>query len=111
MEEYKKEVEEYMDILQNEDWNDVEELYRAAHTIKGMSSMMGFNEISELASPIESIFKRAVEEDENIVKNSSVLKEGICSLKRLVEYRVSNMEPPDNKEIEEILKKLNEYDR
>lgn len=110
-------LEESMDNLQtlNEALLDLEqepnnvdklnEIFRVAHTIKGMAATMGFNNIAELTHKMEDVLSRFREGKLKVTRNVvTVLFDCLDTLERMV----SNIEEGNEEEIEieNIIKSL-----
>jgi len=63
---FKIESEEHFEIIlngletlgmDNENWSVIDEIFRSAHTIKGSSAMVGFENTSKVAHKLENIFE------------------------------------------------------
>lgn len=110
-------LEESMENLQtlNESLLDLEqepnnrdklnEIFRVAHTIKGMAATMGFNNIAELTHKMEDILSEFREGKLKVTRNVvTVLFDCLDTLERMV----SNIEEGNHKEVEylNIIKEL-----
>ncbi|HLB05695.1 MAG TPA: Hpt domain-containing protein, partial [Thermodesulfobacteriota bacterium] len=62
---------------------DIDSLFRAAHSIKGMAASMGYQEISELSHKMEDMMDRFRKEEMSITPGATdILLEGIDALEK-----------------------------
>ncbi len=97
------------DVLEYEDTRDdetLDDLFRAAHTIKGSAAGMGLDDISELAHSIEDVFD-GLKKDELDISDSLIdlLLNSIEALEDMVE-EVEETESDPEKDVSELLEKL-----
>jgi len=97
------------DILEFEDTRDedtLDDLFRAAHTIKGSAAGMGLDDISDLAHSIEDIFdlmkKKEIEMDGKLI---DLLLQSIDALGEMVEEVEETRKDPE-KDVSELLDNL-----
>ena len=98
--------EALLDLEQEPDNIDkVNEIFRVAHTIKGMAATMGFSNIAELTHKMEDVLSKFREGKLQVSRNVvTVLFECLDTLERMV----SNIEEGNDEEveIENIMKSL-----
>lgn len=84
----------------------VNEIFRNAHTLKGMSATMGFNKIAELAHEMEDVLdlirKDKLKVTEDIV---DIIFKCLDSLQAMIE-NVGNGDPEDLVDVSDLVKKL-----
>ncbi|MCD6445899.1 chemotaxis protein CheA, partial [Candidatus Bathyarchaeota archaeon] len=82
-------------------------IFRSAHTLKGSSGMMGFNDISELTHTMEDIF----DELRKGAKVSSNLIDVLFECVDALEVRLNKLENGENEQIDvsHLIKKLKTY--
>ncbi|CDQ40094.1 chemotaxis protein CheA [Virgibacillus salexigens] len=90
------ESNEHLEVLYNQllvlekkpqDKSIVEEIFRAAHTLKGMSATMGYNDLANLTHKLENVFD-AIKEG-NVVVNAEVIDilfDAVDHLNAMVEH-------------------------
>lgn len=85
----------------------INEIFRSAHTLKGMSATMGYNAIAELTHDMENVLDLVrndkLKADENII---DLLFKCIDALQQMV-ANVSNGDPDDSVEVKDLIDKLN----
>lgn len=85
----------------------INEIFRSAHTLKGMSATMGFNVIAELTHDMENVLDLIrtdkIKADEDII---DVLFKCIDALQQMVD-NINNGEPEDSVDVKELVDKLN----
>ncbi len=82
--------------------NDINEIFRAMHTIKGSSAMMLFNDISKAAHSIEDLFFFLREDKPTEVDNSiltDIVLEGIDFIKAEIDKVDSGITPDGNSDV------------
>ncbi|MFC2639181.1 MAG: Hpt domain-containing protein, partial [Mitsuokella sp.] len=84
----------------------VNDIFRNAHTLKGMSATMGYNKIAELTHEMEDVLdlirKEQLKLDENII---DILFKCLDSLEQMVD-NVGNGDPEDLVDVSDLVKKL-----
>ena len=90
----------------SEDISVVNEIFRNAHTLKGMSATMGFNKIAELTHEMEDVLdlirKEQIKLTEDIV---DTLFKCLDSLEQMVD-NVGNGDPEDLIDVSDLVAKL-----
>lgn len=89
---------------------DINEIFRFMHTIKGSSAMMMFNEISTLSHKIEDVFY-AIRENPDIKYDFSILVDYILEsidFYKIELIKIKNGESPDG-DTSELLEKVERY--
>ncbi|MDO8447119.1 MAG: chemotaxis protein CheA [Deltaproteobacteria bacterium] len=87
---------------------DIDSLFRAAHSIKGMAASMGYQEISELSHKMEDMMDRFRKEEMSVTPEATdILLEGIDALERLVE--AVEQDRPADVDIAKIIEKIKGY--
>ncbi len=90
-----------------EDLSIINEIFRNAHTLKGMSATMGYNRIAELTHEMENVLdllrKEQLKMDETIV---DILFKCVDSLEQMIES-VGNGESEDIVDVTELVSQLN----
>lgn len=85
----------------------INEIFRSAHTLKGMSATMGYNAIAELTHDMENVLDLVrndkLKADENII---DLLFKCIDALQQMV-ANVSNGDPDDSVDVKDLIDKLN----
>ena len=98
--------ESLLELEQNpEDIDRLNQIFRVAHTIKGMAATMGFNDISELTHKMEDVLSEFREGELKVTQEVvTVLFDCLDTLERMV----SNIEDDNDEviEIDEIIEKL-----
>lgn len=96
-----------LDLEGGENPDQINLVFRAAHTMKGNAGLMGYEDVVELTHLMESILDEmrngAREPDSHSV---GVLLSSVDSLKVLVDQRMAGMEPPPPEEVLEALRML-----
>ena len=98
--------ESLLELEQNpEDIDKVNEIFRVAHTIKGMAATMGFNDLAELTHKMEDVLSEFREGDLKVTQDVvTVLFDCLDTLEKMVDLV---QEGSDEKvDIEEIMAKL-----
>lgn len=100
--------ESLLELEQNpEDIDRINQIFRVAHTIKGMAATMGFNEIAELTHKMEDVLSEFREGELKVNQDVvTVLFDCLDTLEKMV----SNIEEDNNEvmDITEIIKKLHD---
>ena len=90
-----------------EDLSVLNEIFRNAHTLKGMSATMGYNKIAELTHEMENLLdlmrKEQLKVNEEII---DVIFKCVDSLQEMIE-NVGNGDPEDLVDVSELVKKVN----
>ena len=90
-----------------EDLSIINEIFRNAHTLKGMSATMGYNRIAELTHEMENVLdmlrKEQLKMDETII---DILFKCVDSLEQMIES-VGNGEGEDIVDVTELVSQLN----
>jgi len=116
MQEYKQEflqeAKEYLDVmnqnfikLEKGDREAINEIFRVAHTIKGMAGFMGFKNLEELCHKLESAMGRI--RDENIEVTSDmidIMLKAVDTIEEMIN-KIEN-EDSDDVNIEEVINEL-----
>lgn len=90
--------ESLLELEQNpDDINKVNEIFRVAHTIKGMAATMGFNQMAELTHKMEDVLSKF--RDGQLSVNQDVVTVLFQCLDTL-ESMVNNIQSEDNQEID-----------
>lgn len=90
--------ESLLELEQNpDDINKVNEIFRVAHTIKGMAATMGFNQMAELTHKMEDVLSKF--RDGQLSVNQDVVTVLFQCLDTL-ESMVSNIQSEENQEID-----------
>jgi len=83
------------------------EIFRNAHTLKGMSATMGYNKIAELTHEMENLLdllrKEQLKVNEDII---DVIFKCVDSLEQMIE-NVGNGEPEDLVDVSDLVKRVN----
>ena len=83
------------------------EIFRNAHTLKGMSATMGYTKIAELTHEMENLLdllrKEQLKVNEEII---DVIFKCVDSLEQMIE-NVGNGDPEDLVDVSELVKKVN----
>lgn len=108
MQEYKQEflqeAKEYLDVmnqnfikLEKGDREAINEIFRVAHTIKGMAGFMGFKNLEELCHKLESAMGRI--RDENIEVTSDMIDIMLKAVDT-IEEMINKIENEDNDDVD-----------
>jgi len=116
MQEYRQvflqEAKEYLDLmnhnfikLEKGDREAINEIFRVAHTIKGMAGFMGFKNLEKLCHKLESAMGKI--RDENIEITSDMIDSMLKAVDKIGEIitKIEN-ESSDDVEIEEVINEL-----
>ena len=98
-----------LDLEKNpEDHEVVNEIFRAAHTLKGSSGMMGFTDIQELAHKMEDVFDDI---RKGLITPSSDLIDSIFECIDAIEERISRIEKgeKEKEDFSHLIKKIENY--
>ena len=94
-----------------EDISVVNEIFRNAHTLKGMSATMGYNKIAELTHEMEDVLdlirKEQLKLDENII---DILFKCVDSLEQMID-NVGNGDPEDLVDVSDLVKQLSKISK
>lgn len=98
--------ESLLDLEQNPEDNDkVNEIFRVAHTIKGMAATMGFNDVAELTHKMEDVLAKFRDGELNVTQQVvTVLFDCLDTLERMIDNIQSSSE--ESVDIEDIIKAL-----
>ena len=98
--------ESLLELEQNpEDIDKVNEIFRVAHTIKGMAATMGFNDIAELTHKMEDVLSEFREGELKVTQDVvTVLFDCLDTLEKMVDLVQEGSDEQVN--IEEIMAKL-----
>ncbi len=98
--------ESLLDLEQNPEDNDkVNEIFRVAHTIKGMAATMGFNDVAELTHKMEDVLSKFRDGELNVTQQVvTVLFDCLDTLERMIDNIQSSSE--ESVDIEDIIKAL-----
>ncbi len=98
--------ESLLELEQNpEDTDKVNEIFRVAHTIKGMAATMGFNDIAELTHKMEDVLSEFREGELNVSQDVvTVLFDCLDTLEKMVDNVQEGIE--EKVDIEGIMKAL-----
>ncbi|MFD2638294.1 chemotaxis protein CheW [Piscibacillus salipiscarius] len=89
--------------------NKVNEIFRAAHTLKGMAATMGFNDLSKLTHQLENVLDLIRNQELDVTSNVlDVMFESLEALETMVEDIVNGGN--GQKEIQVILDQLNKIE-
>lgn len=94
-----------------EDTSVVNEIFRNAHTLKGMSATMGYNKIAELTHEMEDVLDLIRNDklrlDENII---DILFKCVDSLEQMID-NVGNGDPEDLVDVSDLVKQLSKISK
>ncbi len=94
-----------------EDTSVVNEIFRNAHTLKGMSATMGYNKIAELTHEMEDVLdlirNDKLKLDENII---DILFKCVDSLEQMID-NVGNGDPEDLVDVSDLVKQLSKISK
>ncbi|MGN2369773.1 chemotaxis protein CheW [Clostridium cagae] len=98
--------ESLLDLEQNPEDNDkVNEIFRVAHTIKGMAATMGFNDVAELTHKMEDVLAKFRDGELKVTQEVvTVLFDCLDTLERMIDNIQSSSE--ESIDIEDIIKSL-----
>ena len=98
--------ESLLELEQNpEDIDKVNEIFRVAHTIKGMAATMGFNDLAELTHKMEDVLSEFREGDLRVTQDVvTVLFDCLDTLEKMVDLVQEGSD--ETVDIEEIMSKL-----
>ena len=98
--------ESLLELEQNpEDTDKVNEIFRVAHTIKGMAATMGFNDIAELTHKMEDVLSEFREGELRVTQDVvTVLFDCLDTLEKMVDFVQEGSD--EQVDIEEIMAKL-----
>ncbi|AOR22891.1 chemotaxis protein CheA [Clostridium taeniosporum] len=98
--------ESLLDLEQNPDDTDkVNEIFRVAHTIKGMAATMGFNDVAELTHKMEDVLAKFRDGELKVTQEVvTVLFDCLDTLERMIDNIESSSE--ENVDIDNIIKAL-----
>ncbi|WP_315077677.1 chemotaxis protein CheA [uncultured Clostridium sp.] len=98
--------ESLLDLEQNPEDNDkVNEIFRVAHTIKGMAATMGFNDVAELTHKMEDVLAKFRDGELKVTQEVvTVLFDCLDTLERMIDNIQSSSE--ESVDIENIIKAL-----
>ena len=98
--------ESLLDLEQNpEDTDKVNEIFRVAHTIKGMAATMGFNDVAELTHKMEDVLAKFRDGELKVTQEVvTVLFDCLDTLERMIDNIQSSSE--ESVDIEDIIKAL-----
>lgn len=98
--------ESLLDLEQNPEDNDkVNEIFRVAHTIKGMAATMGFNDVAELTHKMEDVLAKFRDGELKVTQEVvTVLFDCLDTLERMIDNIQSSSD--ENVNIEDIIKSL-----
>lgn len=92
--------------LENEPQNiePIQELFRSAHTLKGMAATMGFEDMAELTHELENLLQKGREGELKLTDDlMDLLFQGVDHLERMVEQAAAGEEMDD---VDELLARL-----
>ena len=116
MQEYKQEflqeAREYLDVmnqnfikLENGDKDAINEIFRVAHTIKGMAGFMGYKNLEELCHKLESAMGRIRDSDMQISSDTiDIMLKAVDTIEIMLDKIES--EDKDDVEISELISEL-----
>ncbi len=91
-----------------EDSDAINEIFRSAHTLKGMSATMGYTTVAELTHDMENVLdlirNEKLKADEDVI---DVLFKCVDSLQQMVD-NISNGESEDAVDVQDLITKLND---
>ncbi|NFT91228.1 chemotaxis protein CheA [Clostridium botulinum] len=98
--------ESLLDLEQNPEDNDkVNEIFRVAHTIKGMAATMGFNDVAELTHKMEDVLAKFRDGELKVTQEVvTVLFDCLDTLERMIDNIQSSSD--ESVDIENIIKSL-----
>ncbi|NFL35691.1 chemotaxis protein CheA [Clostridium botulinum] len=98
--------ESLLDLEQNPEDNDkVNEIFRVAHTIKGMAATMGFNDVAELTHKMEDVLAKFRDGGLKVTQEVvTVLFDCLDTLERMIDNIQSSSD--ESVDIENIIKSL-----
>ncbi|MBN1051132.1 chemotaxis protein CheA [Clostridium botulinum] len=98
--------ESLLDLEQNPEDNDkVNEIFRVAHTIKGMAATMGFNDVAELTHKMEDVLAKFRDGELKVTQEVvTILFDCLDTLERMIDNIQSSSE--ESIDIEDIIKSL-----
>ena len=89
-----------------EDLSVLNDIFRNAHTLKGMSATMGYNKIAELTHEMEDVLDLLRKEQLNVTEEIiDVLFKCLDSLEQMID-NVGNGDPEDLIDVSELVAKL-----